>query len=40
MTLSAATLVGKSSHSVTLSAGKWYFAASATGPKTYFTITK
>jgi hypothetical protein len=40
MTLSAATLVGKSSHSVTLSAGKWYFAASATGPKTYFTVTK
>ena len=38
-TLSAAPLVGKSSHSVTLSAGKWYFAASATGRKTYFTVT-
>ena len=30
-TLSAAPVVGKSSHSVTLSAGKWYFAASAAG---------
>jgi hypothetical protein len=39
-TLSAAPLVGKSSHSVTLSAGKWYFAASPTGPKTFFTVTK
>ena len=38
-TLSAAPVVGKSSHSVTLSAGKWYFAASAAGPKTFFTVT-
>jgi hypothetical protein len=38
MTLSAAARVGKSSHSVTLTAGKWFFAASATGPKTYFTV--
>jgi hypothetical protein len=38
MTLSAAARVGKSSHSVTLTSGKWYFAASATGPKTYFTV--
>ena len=39
ITISAAATVGKSSHSVTLSAGKWYFAASTSGPKTYFTVT-
>ena len=40
VTLSAASLVGKSSHSLTLSAGKWYFAATSSGAKTYFTVTK
>lgn len=40
VTLSAAKVTGTSSHSVTLSAGKWFFASSATGAKTYFTVTK
>jgi hypothetical protein len=40
VTLSAASTTGPSSHSVTLSAGKWFFANSATGAKTYFTVTK
>jgi hypothetical protein len=40
ITLSASTKTGPSTRSVTLTAGKWYFAASATGKKTYFTVTK
>ena len=40
VTLSAASVTGTSSRSVTLSAGKWFFANSTTGAKTYFTVTK
>jgi hypothetical protein len=40
MTLSAAAATGSSSHSVTLTAGKWFFEASARGPRTYFSVTK
>ncbi len=36
--LSGVAAIGTSSHTVSLTAGKWYFAASATGPKTYFTV--
>jgi hypothetical protein len=37
--LSSPAAVGSSSRTVTLAAGKWYFAASAAGPKTYFVVT-
>ena len=40
VTLSAASKTGTSSSSVTLGAGKWYYASSTTGAKTYFTVTK
>ena len=36
--LSGVAAIGTSSRTLRLSAGKWYFAASATGPKTYFTV--
>jgi hypothetical protein len=39
MTLSGAAATGSSSHSVTLGAGKWFFEASMSGPRTYFTVT-
>ncbi len=38
ITLSGASSIGTSSRTVSLSAGRWYFAASATGPKTYFAV--
>jgi hypothetical protein len=37
--LSGAATIGSSSHSVTLSAGKWFFEAFMSGPRTYFTVT-
>jgi len=40
ITLSGAAATGTSSRSVTLTAGKWFFAASASGAKTYFTVTR
>ena len=36
--LSGVAAVGTSSRNLSLTAGKWYFAASATAPKTYFTV--
>jgi hypothetical protein len=39
LTLSGAAATGSSSHSVTLSAGKWFFEAFMSGPRTYFTVT-
>ena len=39
ITLSGASATGTSSHSVTLSAGKWFFEASMAGPRTYFSVT-
>lgn len=39
MTLSGAATTAKSSHTVTLTAGKWFFQASKAGRKTYFTVT-
>jgi hypothetical protein len=39
LTLSGSAATGSSSHSVTLGAGKWFFEASVSGPKTYFTVT-
>jgi hypothetical protein len=39
MTLSGTASVGVSSHNLTLSAGKWFFAVSTGGPKTYFSVT-
>jgi hypothetical protein len=38
ITLSGGSAIGTSSRTVTLSAGKWYFAASTTGPKTHFVV--
>jgi hypothetical protein len=39
LTLSGAAATGSTSHSVTLSTGKWFFEASISGPRTYFTVT-
>ena len=39
MTLSAVAATGSSSHTVTLSAGKWFFEGAMSGPRTYFTVT-
>jgi hypothetical protein len=36
--LSGVAAVGTSSRNLSLTAGKWYFAASATAPKTYFSV--
>jgi hypothetical protein len=39
LTLSSLAASGTSSHTVNLTAGKWYFEPTARGPKTYFTVT-
>ena len=39
MTLSGAAATGPSTHTVTLGAGKWFFEASMSGPRTYFSVT-
>jgi len=39
MTESATARTGTSSHTLTLSPGKWFFAASSAGKKTYFNVT-
>jgi hypothetical protein len=38
MSLSGAAKTGSSSHTVTLSTGRWFFAPSAGGRKTYFSV--
>jgi hypothetical protein len=38
MTLSGTARTGASSHTVTLSTGRWFFAPSARGRKTYFNV--
>jgi hypothetical protein len=40
ITLSGASAVGSSSHVVTLSVGRWFYATTAGGAKTYFTVVK
>jgi len=39
MRFSGTASVGVSSHNLTLSAGKWFFAASTGGQKTYFSVS-
>ena len=39
MTESAMAKTGTSTHTLTLSSGKWFFASSAQGKKTYFSVT-
>jgi hypothetical protein len=39
LTLSGAAAIGPKSQSVTFSSGKWFFEASTSGPKTYFTVS-
>jgi hypothetical protein len=39
MTESASTKIGTSSHTLTLSSGRWFFASSAHSKKTYFNVT-
>jgi hypothetical protein len=39
MTISGSAAIGSSSHTVTFGTGKWFFEASTSGPKTYFSVT-
>ncbi len=40
LTLSGLAALGTSTHTVSLSAGKWFFEASSSGPKSSFTVVK